>query len=76
MLIIFILIQNKFDININNDKLLETIWEHLEKKKLIIAGSAQYRGAQVSIKDTESSPLVGTDNLKLNKFIFRKNYLS
>jgi len=47
-----------------------------EKKKLIIIGSAQYRGAQVSIKDTESSPLVGTDNLKLNKFIFRKIYLS
>lgn len=46
------------------------------KQKLIIIGSAKYRGAQVSIKDTESLPLVGTDNLKLNKFIFRKNYLS
>jgi len=50
--------------------------EKKEKKKLIIIGSAQYRGAQVSIKDTESSPLVRTDNLKLNKFSFRKNYLS
>jgi hypothetical protein len=35
-----------------------------EKNKLIIIGTAQYRGAQVSIKDTESSPLVRTDNLK------------
>jgi hypothetical protein len=77
---IFILIQIKFDININNDELLETIWEQYKKKKrekkLFIIDSAKYRGAQVSIKDTESSPLVGTDNLKLNKFIFRKNYLS
>jgi hypothetical protein len=27
---IFILIQIKFDININNDELLENIWEHKE----------------------------------------------
>jgi hypothetical protein len=25
---ICLLIQNKFDININNDELLKTIWEH------------------------------------------------
>jgi len=29
---IFILIQIKFDIHINNEKLLETMWKHKEKK--------------------------------------------
>jgi len=41
----FILIQIKFDIEINNDELLENIWKHykknLRKKKLIIDGSAK-----------------------------------
>jgi hypothetical protein len=36
---IFILIQIKFDIHINNEKLLETIRKH-KKKKLIFTGSA------------------------------------
>jgi hypothetical protein len=30
---IFILIQIKFDINTNNDELLETIWEHKKIKR-------------------------------------------
>ncbi len=55
---------------------MEALGEKKRRKKFIIIGSAQYRGAQVSIKDTESSPLLGTDNLKLNKLIFRKIYLS
>jgi hypothetical protein len=38
---IFTLIQIKFDININNDELLENIWEHKGKKKLIVTGSVQ-----------------------------------
>jgi hypothetical protein len=33
MSMIFILIQSKFDIYINKDELLETIWEHKKKKK-------------------------------------------
>jgi hypothetical protein len=31
--VIFILIQIKFDIDINNDELLEIIWKHKEKGK-------------------------------------------
>jgi hypothetical protein len=38
MSIMFILIQIKFDIDINNDELLETIWKH-KKKKLIVTSS-------------------------------------
>jgi hypothetical protein len=42
MSIIFILIETKFDIDINNDKMLETIWEHKKRKekkrKLIVTG--------------------------------------
>jgi hypothetical protein len=33
MSIIFILIQIKFDIDINNDELLQTMWEHKKKEK-------------------------------------------
>jgi hypothetical protein len=32
MSMIFILIQIKFDIDINNDELLQTMWEHKKKK--------------------------------------------
>jgi hypothetical protein len=32
MFMIFILIQIKFDIEINNDELLKTIWEHKREK--------------------------------------------
>jgi hypothetical protein len=35
MSMIFILIQSKFDIDINKDELLETIWELKKKKKKI-----------------------------------------
>jgi hypothetical protein len=41
MSMIFMLIQNKFDIDKNNDKLFKTIWEYKEKKiKLIIPRSS------------------------------------
>jgi hypothetical protein len=45
---IFILIQSKFDIDINKDELLETIWEHKKKKKkkFIVFANAQQHGAQ------------------------------
>jgi hypothetical protein len=33
MSMIFILIQIKFDIDMNNDELLKTIWEHKKKKE-------------------------------------------
>jgi hypothetical protein len=33
MSMIFILIQIKFDIDINSDELLKTIWKHKKKKK-------------------------------------------
>jgi hypothetical protein len=33
MSMIFILIQNKFDIDKNNDKLFKTIWEYKKKEK-------------------------------------------
>jgi len=33
MSMIFILIQIEFDIDINNDELLNTIWEHKKGKK-------------------------------------------
>jgi hypothetical protein len=36
---IFILVQIKFDIYINNDELLETKWKH-KKKKLMITSNA------------------------------------
>jgi len=37
---IFFKIQIKFDIDVNNDELLETIWEHEKKeKKLIVISS-------------------------------------
>jgi hypothetical protein len=32
---IFILIKIKFDININNDELLENIWEHKKRKEKV-----------------------------------------
>jgi hypothetical protein len=32
----------KFDIDLNNDELLKSIWEHKKKKKLIITNNAQY----------------------------------
>jgi hypothetical protein len=45
---IFILIQIKFNIYINDDELLENIWEHKKKKtKLIVTGSGQQHRAQV-----------------------------
>jgi hypothetical protein len=45
---IFILIQIKFDIGVNNGNQLETIWEHKnkKKKKLIILGGVQQCKAQ------------------------------
>jgi len=36
----FILIQIKFDIDINNDELLKTVWKHKGEKKMIFCGSA------------------------------------
>jgi hypothetical protein len=37
------LIQIKFDVDINNDELLKTIWKHKKKRKLlIITGRAHY----------------------------------
>ncbi len=40
----------KFKIDINNDELLKTIWEHKQKeKKLIIIGNAKEYEAQVSL---------------------------
>jgi hypothetical protein len=35
MSMIFILIQIEFDIDINNDELLNTIWEHKKGKKIV-----------------------------------------
>ncbi len=51
MSMIFILIQAKFDIDINNDDLLENIWEHKKrgKKELIIVCNVQQHEAQVVI---------------------------
>jgi len=43
---IFILNEFKFDIDINNDKLMKTIW-NIRKKNLIIDGSAFQHKAQV-----------------------------
>jgi hypothetical protein len=44
----FILNQIEFDIEINNDELLENIWElEKEEKRLIVIGGAQQRKAQV-----------------------------
>jgi len=45
----FILIEIKFDIDINNNELLKTIWKHKgkKKKKKIITGSMQQHGAQI-----------------------------
>jgi hypothetical protein len=34
MSIVFILIQIKFDIHINNDELFKTIWKHKKKNKI------------------------------------------
>jgi hypothetical protein len=48
MSMIFLLIQIKFDIDVNNDELLETIWEHEKKeKKLIFTCSVQEHGPKV-----------------------------
>jgi hypothetical protein len=48
MSMIFILIWIKFDIDINNDELLEIIWESFFlKNKLIVIGSAQQCKAQM-----------------------------
>jgi hypothetical protein len=42
MFMIFILIQMKFDIDINNNELLKNIWKHKKsEKKLIVISSAQ-----------------------------------
>jgi hypothetical protein len=35
MCMVFTLIQIKYDIDINNDELLETMWEHKKRKKII-----------------------------------------
>jgi hypothetical protein len=35
MSMIFILSQIRFDIDINNDELLKTIWEHKKRKNII-----------------------------------------
>jgi hypothetical protein len=44
----YLLIQIKFDIDVNDDELLETIWKHEKKeKKLIIISSVQEHGLQV-----------------------------
>ncbi len=47
MSMIFILIEIKFDIDINNDELLITIWEIIRRK--FVTSSAQQCGAQVYI---------------------------
>jgi hypothetical protein len=48
MYMIFILIQIKLDFDINNDELLEIIWEHeKEKKEKLIVTSGQQQRAQV-----------------------------
>jgi hypothetical protein len=44
--VVFILIQIKFDIDTNNDELLETIPKHKkERKKLIITSSVRQHGS-------------------------------
>jgi hypothetical protein len=51
MPVVFILIQIKFDIDTNNDELLETISKHKnERKKLIITSSVRQHGAQIERK--------------------------
>ncbi len=51
MPMVFILIQIKFDIDTNNDELLETIPKHKkERKKLIITRSVWQHGAQIERK--------------------------
>jgi len=51
MPVVFILIQIKFDIDTNNDELLETISKHRnERKKLIITSSVRQHGAQIERK--------------------------
>jgi hypothetical protein len=49
MSMIFLLIQIKFDIDVNNDELLETIWKHEKKRKysMIFTNSVQKHEAQV-----------------------------
>ncbi len=48
MSMIFILVQNKFDIDLNNDELLETIW----KKELIIIGHEEPKlGIKCAMRD-------------------------
>jgi hypothetical protein len=39
----------EFDINKNNDELLETIWKHKKKKKklIVVTGIAQQLGSQI-----------------------------
>jgi hypothetical protein len=45
-----ILIELKFNMDINNDKWLKTIWKHREKKKwLIVIDSLLQHGVQISI---------------------------
>jgi hypothetical protein len=46
MYMIFILIQNKFDIDKNNDKLFKTIWEYKKKKKMNVTRISQQCKAQ------------------------------
>jgi hypothetical protein len=42
------LIKIKFDIHINNNELLKTIWKHKEKiNKLVVTGSVQQHEAQI-----------------------------
>jgi hypothetical protein len=36
MSMIFTLIQIKFDIDVNDDEWLETIWENIKKKKKVV----------------------------------------
>jgi hypothetical protein len=36
----------EIEIDLNNDELLETIWNH-KKKKLIVISNAQQHGAQI-----------------------------
>jgi hypothetical protein len=47
---VYILIKIKFDIDINNDQLLKTIWKHKTKiKQLIVTSSAQQRRPQIKL---------------------------
>jgi hypothetical protein len=50
MSMIFILVKIKFDMNINNNEPLKTIWKHKKKKKkLMVTNNVQQCKAQVFI---------------------------